>query len=57
MPNQNKFNFLEFPFHKLKIIYEIIICFLCYEFNVEKVIKYLDESKNYKILKPTLLNI
>ena len=49
--------FSEFPFHKLKIIYEIIICFLCYEFNVEKVIKYLDESKNYKILKPTLLNI
>lgn len=46
-----------FPFQKLGDIYEIILCFLCYEFKVEKALTYLANSKNIKISKSTLLHI
>ena len=38
-------------------VYEILLCFLCYDFNVEKAHKYLEETKNIKISKITLLGI
>lgn len=38
-------------------VYEILLCFLCYDFNVKKAHKYLEETKNITISKITLLGI
>ena len=49
--------FSELPFHKLQEVYEILLCFICYDFNAEKAQKYLEDTKNIKISKNTLLSI
>ena len=49
--------FSELPFQKLHEVIEILLCFIYYDYNVEKANKYLEETKNIKISKITLLGI
>ena len=49
--------FSKFPYQKLGVISEIINCFLNYEYNSSKALKYLQESKHLTISKTIILKV